>query len=65
VAETLAGGARAAQLAILDGVAGLVWAPNGRVRGAIEFRIAEGVITALDVTGDPERIRRLDVVLLG
>jgi RNA polymerase sigma-70 factor (ECF subfamily) len=65
VADTLAGGARAAQLAVLDGVAGLVWAPNGRVRGAIEFRIDGGLITALDVTGDPERIRRLDVVLLG
>ena len=65
VAGLLSGGARAAQLALVDGVAGLVWAPQGRIRGVIEFTVADGTIVAIDVTGDPDRIGRLEIVLVG
>lgn len=65
VASALSGGAQAAQVAIVDGVAGLVWAPGGPVRGVIEFTVVDGRIVAIDVTGDPERIRRSDIVLVG
>jgi RNA polymerase sigma-70 factor (ECF subfamily) len=64
VATLLAGGAQSARLAIVGGVPGLVWAPRGQIRGAIEITVRDGRIVALDVTGDDERIRDLDVVLL-
>jgi RNA polymerase sigma-70 factor (ECF subfamily) len=64
VASALSGGARAARLALLDGVTGLAWAPGGRTRGAIDFTIAGGRITEIAVTGDPEQLGQLDIVLL-
>jgi RNA polymerase sigma factor (sigma-70 family) len=64
VATALSGGAQAAQLALVDGVPALVWAPGGITRGVIEFHLAAGRIVALDVTGDPERIGELEVLLL-
>jgi RNA polymerase sigma-70 factor (ECF subfamily) len=64
VAAALSGGARAARVAIVDGVAGLVWAPGGRTRGVIELTVRDGRIVALDVTGDEDRIRRLEIVTL-
>jgi RNA polymerase sigma factor (sigma-70 family) len=64
VATALAGGAHAARLALVNGVAALVWAPAGTPRGVIEFGVAAGRIVTLDVTGDPARIGDLEIVLL-
>ena len=64
VATMLSGGAQAAERAIVDGMAGLVWAPRGQVRGVIEFTMRDGRIVAIDVTGDARRLRRLDIVTL-
>jgi hypothetical protein len=64
VASMLSGGAQGARLAIVDGLAGFVWAPGGHVRGVVEFTIRDGVIVAINVTGDDERIRELDIVTL-
>jgi RNA polymerase sigma-70 factor (ECF subfamily) len=64
VAAALSGGARGAQLAIVDGLTGFVWAPGGTLRGVVEFTIVDDRIVAIDVTGDPERIGRLDIVTL-
>jgi RNA polymerase sigma-70 factor (ECF subfamily) len=64
VAAALSGGAQAAQLAIVDGFAGLVWAPGGRTRGVIEFTLRNERIVAIRVTGDAETIDRLDIVTL-
>ena len=64
VATALAGGAQAARLAVVNGAPALVWSPGGIIRGVIEFHVALGRIVALDVTGDPERISELEVVLL-
>jgi RNA polymerase sigma-70 factor, ECF subfamily len=63
VAAMLSGGARAAQLAIVDGLAGLVWAPGGHMRGVIRFVVEERIV-ALEVIGDADRIAELDVVVL-
>jgi RNA polymerase sigma-70 factor (ECF subfamily) len=60
----LSGGAQGARLAIVDGLAGFVWAPGGQVRGVVEFTIRNDVIVAINVTGDDERIRELDIVTL-
>jgi RNA polymerase sigma-70 factor (ECF subfamily) len=58
------GGAQAAHLAIIDGVVGLVWAPRGDIRGVTEFTVVDGRITTIYVTGEPERLRALDILLL-
>jgi len=63
VASVLAaGGARGAQLAIIDGLAGFVWAPAGCMRGAVEFVVANDKVVALRVTGDATRLEALDIV---
>jgi RNA polymerase sigma-70 factor (ECF subfamily) len=64
VATALSGGAGAARVALVDGVAGLAWAPGGRTRGVVAFTIVDGKIVEINVTGDPERLRHLDVVLV-
>ena len=64
VASALAGGAQTARLALVDGLPALVWAPGGTIRGVIEFRVADGRIVGLDVTGDAARIDELEIVVL-
>jgi len=64
VANALAGGAQAARLAIVDGLASLVWAPGGQTRGVVRFTVANGRIAAIDVTGDADHIGELDIVLV-
>lgn len=64
VGALLAGGAQSARVALVDGVAALVWAPTGDVRGVISFTVADGKIAALDVTGDADRIAAMDIVLI-
>ena len=64
VAAALSGGARVARVALIDGLAGLAWAPGGRTRSAIAFTIVDGKILEINVTGDPERLEQLDIVLV-
>jgi RNA polymerase sigma factor (sigma-70 family) len=65
VAESFKGRARAAQLALLNGVVGAVWAPEGQPRAAFNFTVEDGRIVGIDLVADPERIRELEVVILG
>jgi RNA polymerase sigma factor (sigma-70 family) len=64
VAGRFSGQARAAQLALIDGVAGLAWTPGGKPRVVFTFTIAGGKITAIDMTADPGRLRQLDLAIL-
>jgi RNA polymerase sigma factor (sigma-70 family) len=64
VASTLSGGAKGAQLAIIDGLTGFAWTPGGRLRGVVQFTVTNGKIVAIDVTGDLERLEQLDIVLV-
>jgi RNA polymerase sigma factor (sigma-70 family) len=64
VAETFSGRARVAQLALVDGAVGLVWAPGGRPRVVFGLTIADEKILAVDLIADPERIRQLDLAIL-
>jgi RNA polymerase sigma-70 factor (ECF subfamily) len=57
-------GARAAQSALIDGAVGLVIAPQGRLFRVLRFTLAEGKIAAVEVIGDPERLRHLDLAIL-
>ena len=64
VAETFSGRARAARPALVDGVAGAVWAQGGRARVVFAFTITHGKIVAIDLLADPERLRGLDLAVL-
>jgi RNA polymerase sigma factor (sigma-70 family) len=64
VAASFAGRARAARRALVDGAAGAVWAPGGEPRVVFRFTIRRGRIAGIDLLADPERLRRLDLVVL-
>jgi len=64
VAERFVTRARAAQPAIVGGAPGVVWAPGGTPRVAFNFTVADGRIAGIDLIGDPEHIRQLDVVII-
>jgi RNA polymerase sigma-70 factor (ECF subfamily) len=63
-AATFAGRARAAQLALVNGAAGAVWAPGGQPRVVFAFTITRGKIVAIDLIADPARLRQLDLAVL-
>jgi RNA polymerase sigma factor (sigma-70 family) len=52
-----------AQLAIIDGAPGSVWAPDGRPRVAFVFSIAHARVVAIEMVADPARLRQLDVTI--
>lgn len=56
--------ARFMEPALVDGEAGLVLAPGGRLSRAVRFTIANGKIVAVEVIANPERLRTLDLAML-
>jgi RNA polymerase sigma-70 factor (ECF subfamily) len=64
VAEQFAGQAQAAQLALIDGVAGAVWAPGGTPRVVFGFTVRNGKVVEIELVADPERLRRLAIEIL-
>ena len=64
VAQTFSGRARAAQPALVDGAVGLIWAPGGVPRVAFGITVAGGRIVAIELMADPERLGRMNLVLL-
>jgi RNA polymerase sigma-70 factor (ECF subfamily) len=64
VAAVLPPGGDAPRLALVDGVTGVAWMPGGHLRGAASFTVVGDRIVRIDVIGDPDRLNRLDVVLL-
>lgn len=64
VAEKFAGLAGAAQLALIDGVPGAVWAPKGRPVTVFGFTIEDGKITRIEIAADRERLSRLNIQIL-
>jgi RNA polymerase sigma factor (sigma-70 family) len=65
VAENFSGRAQAAQLALVDGNAGMVWAPGGEPRVVFDFTIARGRIVAIEILADPEVLRELALEVIG
>ena len=57
--------ARFADLALVNGAVGLVVAPRGRLRLALEFTVEDGQIAGYELIADPARLRRLDLAVLG
>ena len=64
VADVFANYARGARPALIDGLAGAVWAPGGRTRVAFVFTVADGTITAIHRVAIPERLAELNLVIL-
>ena len=64
VAGTFSRRARFAQPALVNGAAGLVWAPGGQPRAVFGFTIARGKIVEINLIADPERLRQLDLTVL-
>jgi RNA polymerase sigma-70 factor (ECF subfamily) len=63
VASIFRGRARAAQLALVDGYSGLVFAPGGRPRVVVDFVLSNDRIVEISMIADPERIDALDLQL--
>jgi RNA polymerase sigma-70 factor (ECF subfamily) len=63
-AITAAHGARAAHPALIDGTLGLVIAPQGRLFRALRFTLADEKIVAIEVIGNPDRLRQLQFAVL-
>ena len=61
VARTFAGRARAARLALVDGVPGLVWSQGGVPRVVFGFTVADGRIVAVDVIADAAALGDLEI----
>ncbi|MFC9970413.1 sigma-70 family RNA polymerase sigma factor [Spirillospora sp. NPDC127200] len=64
VASFFAGRAKAARLALVDGVPAAVWLHRGRPKAVFTFTIGDGRITSITVDTDPDRLHDLDMVLL-
>ena len=64
VAGALLGRTRSARLALVDGVPGAVFGPDGRLRGALELVVTGGRVVAVDVVTDPAVLEVLDVTVL-
>lgn len=64
VANALAGRAQAAQLALIDGSPGAVWAPGGRPRAIFAFRVIGDTIAEIEIVTDPSTVAALPVQLL-
>jgi len=65
VAEQFSGQARGAQLALVDGSAGLVWAPGGAVKVAFDFTVVGGRVVAIELLADAALLAELEVELIG
>jgi RNA polymerase sigma-70 factor (ECF subfamily) len=64
VAETFAGRARAARLALINGQPGLVWAPGGKAQMVFGFTVEEDKITAIQLLANSVTLDDLDIVLM-
>jgi RNA polymerase sigma-70 factor (ECF subfamily) len=62
VAETFVGRARAAQTALIDGLAGLVWSRGGRPQVVFDITVDGDRITAIDLIADRDRLDAMEVV---
>lgn len=65
VAEQFNGRAQAAQLALIDDLPGLVWAPGGVPRVAFQFTIEDGAIVAIDLVAEPAALALLTIAVDG
>ena len=49
---------------MVEGSVGIIVAPRGRLFRVLEFTFANGRIASMEVVGDPERLRSIEVSTL-
>lgn len=59
IAGVFAGRAQTAEVALIDGLRGLIWAPGGRPRVVWQFEIVDGRVVQIFAISDRERITQL------
>ncbi len=64
VANQFNGAAQAAQLALIDGVPGAVWATKGTPRVTFNFTIHNGKIVEIKLAADPDRLNDSNIEIL-
>ena len=57
-------GARLARLAVVEGSVGLIVAPRGRLVRVLRFTYANDRVAGMEVIGDPERLRTVEIAEL-
>ena len=62
--RAIAGGARAARPALVNGDVGVVIAPRGRLIMVLRFTIVDDRIVAIDAVSDPQRLQHLELAVL-
>ena len=60
----LSRGLRFVQPALINGSVGLILAPGGKLSRALAFTFANVKVTQVDVIGDPDRLRDLEIAVL-
>src|SRR5438876_1193351 len=58
-------GARAAQPALIDGEVGVIVAPRGKLLMVLKFTVAAGKIVEMEAIADRDRLRQIDLAVLG
>jgi RNA polymerase sigma-70 factor (ECF subfamily) len=61
VAAVFSGRARAARVALIDGVAGLVWSQGGTTKVAFDFSLTDGLITKIEMIADEEVLGEMEI----
>jgi RNA polymerase sigma factor (sigma-70 family) len=56
--------ARFTEPALVNGAVGLVMAPRGRLLLILSFTVTDGKIAEIDIVGDPDRLRDVDLAVL-
>jgi hypothetical protein len=64
VAGTFSGRALAARAALIDGAVGVVWAPGGRPKVAMDFTISDGKVVHIDMLAAEDSLDGLDLTIL-
>lgn len=57
-------GIRFVEPMLIDGAPGLVLAPRGKLLRVLRFIIREGKIAEIEIVGEPERLRRMQLAIL-
>jgi RNA polymerase sigma-70 factor (ECF subfamily) len=61
VVRVFAGGAKAAKLSLVDGLAGAVVSVGGRLMAVFDFTVSRGRVVSIEVLSDPETLSAIDL----
>jgi RNA polymerase sigma-70 factor (ECF subfamily) len=65
VASRFSGGAKAARIALLDGLAGLLWSQGGTPKVAFDFTVVAGAVTKIEMIADPDVLGEIEIDVPG